>query len=154
MDEKKYNEFKKDKIINKWLIYSSINKEDLDWLKEKQLYWNKHKEHLEEKGFVYDSNISSALEKVKTTLVDPKDGCLLIVKIGSDNFPASKQEIKEAEDLFKNAFANIPGVIIIITHHSIDVQKIDIKQLKKIQSKIFESCLPDQNENPIYDIEL
>ena len=146
-----------DPICQKWLTYSIAEDTDKphDWYREKQDYWEANQAHLEESGFSYGSNMSKALDEVSIIKEGDLEGCLLIVRIGNDNRPASPQDIELAYNMLNEALVGVKGVRVIVTHHAFHIEKVSLPQLRALQSSVLASTDPSENINPILrDLEL
>ena len=88
-----------DAIALEWVTMCLSDNKDSDWFTEKSKYWNINKEHLETMGFDYNDNIVSALDKVAIETIEGLEGALFIVRVGSENAPASEDELASAEQM-------------------------------------------------------
>ena len=155
----KEEEVTDDATINQWLKYCAIDpkihEEKVKWYKEKQDFWRKHHEFLSGKGFDYNAGIVNALDFVEVEKKDNMEGCLLIVKIGSDERPAGPAEVETAYKMILDALDGVKGIRVIVTHHLFDVQKITLPQLRNLQSEILTSCEhEDEGDTIISSLEL
>jgi len=147
----------KDPICQKWITYSFAEDTDKpsEWYKEKQEYWEKNQHHLEANGFTYGTNMSKALDEVSVVKEGDLEGCLLVVRIGNDNRPASPQDIELAYNMLNEALVGVKGVRVIVTHHAFAVEKVSLPQLRALQSAVLASTDHTENVNPILrDLEL
>jgi len=140
-----------DPICQKWLTYSIAEdtNQPSEWYREKQDFWEKNQIHLQSNGFSYGSNMSKALDEVSVVKESSLEGCLLIVRIGNDNRPASPQDIELAYNMLNEALVGVKGVRVIVTHHAFEVEKISLPQLRLLQSAVLASVDPTENVNPI-----
>ncbi len=53
-----------------------------------------------------------------------EDGSFLVVKIGSDDRPASTQDIEDVQNCIKKL--NMPKLRYLVTHHLVDFQVIKV----------------------------
>ena len=147
----------KDKICQEWMAFCIAEDQDstVEWYRKKANFWQQNEEHLKNNGFTYSSNISHALDFVDVQKVKDLEGCLLIVKIGNEMRPASKEDIDASYAMLEQTFKGIPGIRVLVTHHCIDVQKITLPQLRRLQSEILNSEEKEDGGNPIIkDLEL
>lgn len=145
------------KICQKWIDYC-LREPSYDnshiyntWLNEKRKYWKANSEHLEKMGFNYDAGLCKALDYIEISKHQREDleGCLLVIKVGSDKKPATPKEIEVTHKVIKDALAGVRGVKVIITQHSFTMDKVALPQLRRLQSEILTSFEPEENSNPI-----
>ena len=79
---------------------------------------------------------------------------MLIVKIGSDERPASPDDINLAYKMLNEVLEGVKGVRVIVTHHAFGIEKISLPQLRALQSSVLASTDPNEEINPIIDMEL
>lgn len=147
-----------DPICNKWISYNSVEDTNstAEWYKEKQSFWEENREHLESNGFKYNSNLGSALDEVNLMKVkeDDLEGCLLVVKIGNSERPASPDDINLAYKMLNEVLDGVKGVRVIVAHHAFEITKISLPQLRTLQSAILTSEDDSDNVNPILNLDL
>jgi len=150
------DEVVKDPICQKWITYSTAQDPDqpVEWFKDKASFWEEQQTYLEERGFTYGTNIGSALDQVTIMKQEELEGCLLIVKIGSDERPASPDDINLAYKMLNEVLEGVKGVRVIVTHHAFGIEKISLPQLRALQSSVLASTDPNEEINPIIDMEL
>ena len=146
-------------VINQWLKFCAIDpethEEKMEWYKEKQKFWKLHQTFLSEKGFDYNSGIVKALDFVHAEKKDDMEGCLLIVKIGSEERMAGPAEVETAYKMILEALDGVKGIRVIVTHHLFDVQKVSLPQLRNLQSEVLASCDPnDEGDTILRTLEL
>lgn len=148
---------KNDPICQKWITFClsepSFEEHHIyeRWLKTKQAFWELNKTFLESNGFKYEAGLCRALDFIKMDKYERQDleGCLLIVKVGSEKKPATKLDIDMTHQLLKEAVGNVKGVRIIVTQANFEIQKVALPQLRRLQSEILTSFDDDENSNPI-----
>ena len=106
---------------------------------KKSEFWGSHKEHLLGEGFEYNSEMQKAIDFVEAEKFNDLSGTLLIVKVGNDEHPADDDEIKATQQLINNALDDILGVRAIIVHHFFNIEKINLPQLRNLESKVLSS---------------
>jgi type IV secretory pathway VirD2 relaxase len=151
-----------DVVCKRWIIYTTAEPKQntSEWFKEKQDYWNKNHDYLESKGFKYHTNINGALDFIKCEKETEKglEGSLLIIRIGSTERPATKQDMDLAHESISKTLKGIPGVRVLVTHHDFQIEKISLPQLRNLQSKVLSSTEDNygeaENANPIIGLEL
>jgi hypothetical protein len=99
------------------------------------------------------------MKKVKIKKLNPKvsiisrhqlQGCLLIVKVGSDERPASVEDLAGIREQFVGALNDFEGCFsVLFTHHAVNFEAIsmeglsyipeEVKKLKKKKDKKMES---------------
>jgi len=126
------------------------------WIKSKQKFWAENKVYLESMGFHYESAMSKALDFIELSKQQRKDleGCLLVVKIGSDARPASPQEIEITQKIFSEALDDVKGIRVIITASSFNMEKVSLPQLRRLQSEVLSSFETNESSNPIINLEI
>jgi len=151
-------DIKKDPTCQQWISYCLSEPSNdnprmySEWIKEKQKFWETHSNHLTPMGFSYEAGLSKALDFIDVTRHQKEDleGCLLVVKIGSDARPATAQDIEGTYKILKDALEGIKGVRVVITHHNFSIEKVALPQLRRIQSEILTSFEDKEtNSNPI-----
>lgn len=145
-----------DEICHKWIVYSMAGdeKKPADWYREKQSYWEKNSVYLEGKGFTYGSNVGNALDEISLMKQEELEGSLLVVKIGNKKRTATPDDIKLAYKMLKEVLEGVKGVRVIVVHHAFDVTQISLPQLRNLQSAVLASTDPDEDVNPIYELDL
>jgi len=146
-------------ICRKWMAFciaeptdelqESDSKKIEVWYREKQDFWDKNKDYLKSKGFLYESNITKALDTVTIDNEKNLEGCLLVVRIGSENRPAGPDDINNAYNMVNKALDKVKGVRVIVTHHEFHIEKISLPQLREVQSAVLSSVDPRDDSNPI-----
>jgi hypothetical protein len=156
MSKQKIDELMEDPICQKWISYSTAEDADhsAEWFKAKQSFWEENQEHLESHGFDYATNIGSALDQIELMKEEDLEGCLLVVKIGNQERPASPDDINLAYKMLNEVLDGVKGVRVVVTHHAFDISKIPLPQLRVLQSAILASTDPTENVNPIIDLDL
>lgn len=66
--------------------------------------------------------------------------CLLIVKVGSDKIPATKEETQAVKEKLFNMLRDVPGLKLVVSNMDLDVQKITLPKLRQLQSTIVNSA--------------
>ena len=148
---------KDDPICQRWIAFclSEPSYEEHNvyekWIRSKQAFWELNKNFLESTGFKYEAGLCKALDYIKLSAYERQDleGCLLVVKLGSDKKPPTKLDIDMTYQLLKEAIGDIKGVRIIITQSNFEIQKIALPQLRRLQSEILTSFEDDTNSNAI-----
>lgn len=150
-------EVKKCSICQNWITYclSEPTYEDRHtystWVRAKQSFWDANKGYLESMGFNYEAGLCKALDFIELNKHQRQDleGCLLIVKVGSKDKPATPQEVEMTYKLMKDALDDVKGVRVIIAQHTFSIEKVALPQLRRLQSEILTSFEPEENSNPI-----
>jgi hypothetical protein len=145
-----------DPICKKWIAYSTTedDKNPAEWFQEKQSYWEENEAHLKKNGFQYSTNIGSALDQVEIMKEEDLEGCLLVVKIGNQDRPASPDDINLAYKMLNEVLDGVKGVRVVVTHHAFDITKISLPQLRALQSSILSSTEIGEDINPIINLDL
>jgi len=145
-----------DPVCQKWISYSTAEdtKQPAEWFTEKQKFWEEHQEHLEGNGFTYGTNMGAALDQVEIMKEEELEGCLLVVKIGNQDRPASPDDINLAYKMLNEVLDGVKGVRVVVTHHAFDISKISLPQLRALQSAVLASTDPSEDVNPIIDLDL
>lgn len=147
-----------DPICMQWVTFclAEDQKETADWYRKKTDFWTANQDHLKNFGFTYDGNLVHSLDSLALEKIEDMQGCLLVVKVGNDAKPAGANDIDLATKLIGDALADISGVRVLITHHAIDIKKISLPQLRRLQSEVLTSTLTEDGvHNPIIsDLEL
>lgn len=140
-----------DEVAKKWVVLCMAeNKENpKQWFKDKDAYWKLHAKHLEDFGFNFNGSITHALDNTLIEKIEDMEGCLLVVKIGTTEQPASANDVEIAHKVMEQALNGVDGVRCIISHHALDIRKISLPQLRKIQSEVLSSKDADW-EGPRY----
>jgi hypothetical protein len=149
-------------ICQKWITYcltepSSDNPRMYgSWIRDKQKFWEDNTTYLTSMGFNYEAGLCKALDFIEITKHQKEDleGCLLIVKVGNENKPATPQEIETTYKIIKDALDGVKGVRVVITQHNFTVEKIALPQLRRLQSEILTSFEADENTDPITNLEV
>ena len=146
----------KDSICTQWIAYCTAedNKQPVDWYKEKQTFWEVNQTHLEDNGFTYGTNMGTALDNVELMKETELEGSLLVVKIGNDSHPASPDDINLAHKMLCEVLEGVKGVRVVVTHHTFDITKISLPQLRNLQSAVLASTDPTDDVNPIIELDL
>ena len=145
-----------DPLCQKWVTYSAAQdtEKPAEWYREKQTFWEENHELLEANGFTYGSNMSGALDQVEALKSEELEGSLLVVKIGNQERPASPDDINLAYKMLNEVLDGVKGVRVVVTHHAFDITKISLPQLRSLQSAVLASVDPNENVNPIVDLDL
>ena len=145
-----------DPICQQWITYSTAEDSNhpAEWFKEKQTFWEENQTHLESNGFNYATNIGSALDQVEIMKEEELEGCLLVVKIGNQDRPASPDDINLAYKMLNEVLDGVKGVRVVVTHHAFDISKVALPQLRALQSAVLASTDPREDINPIIDLDL
>lgn len=125
-----------DAIALEWVTMCLSDNKDSDWFTEKSKYWNINKEHLETMGFDYNDNIVSALDKVAIETIEGLEGALFIVRVGSENAPASEDELASAEQMISEALDDVEGVRAVIVPHNVHIEKYNVPQLRRLVNAV------------------
>ena len=149
-------------ICQEWIAYcltepSSDNSKVYGaWIRDKQKFWENNTTYLTSMGFNYEAGLCKALDFIEISKHQKEDleGCLLIVKVGNENKPATPQEVETTYKILKDAIDGVKGVRIIITQHNFSVEKIPLPQLRRLQSEILTSFESEVNINPISNLEV
>lgn len=142
-----------DEICKKWVCLCMADNTIVPkkWFDEKHDYWKENSKHLEKFGFSYGNNITHALDSVLVEKIEDMEGCLLVVKIGTDDQPATATDVELACKVIEDALDGISGVRAIVSHHALDIKKINLPQLRKLKSEILSSKDPDFQGGLIID---
>tara|TARA_R110000824_G_scaffold8450_3_gene38485 strand:+ start:13537 stop:14013 length:477 start_codon:yes stop_codon:yes gene_type:complete len=109
------------------------------WQIEKNDFWGTNSDHLSGKGFEFNSELGKALDFVTIAKDDDLSGSLLVVKIGSSEFPADEDDLKASRQLIDAALSDVVGVRVIVVHHEFEVEKISLPQLRNLESQVLSS---------------
>ncbi len=61
--------------------------------------------------------------KTKIEHIKVKDNSFLVVKVGSDNRPATQEDIEQVQKKLKECLGDkFPDLPVIVTHHCMDVK--------------------------------
>jgi hypothetical protein len=77
------------------------------------------------------------------------EGCLLVVKLGSPENPASSEEISEFKESLHDVFKNVRGIKVLVVPHNFSIEKISLPQLRNLESEVLKSTEQIENENII-----
>ena len=146
-----------DPLAKKWVyICMAENKENpKQWFKEKNDFWKEHSKHLETFGFNFNGGITHALDNALIERIDDMEGCLLVVRVGTNEQPAAAADVELAQKVIEQALDGIDGIRVIISHHALDIKKISLPQLRKIQSEVLMTKDPDwKGPTAISDLEI
>lgn len=86
--------------------------------------------------------IGDALEiEVTSEKVDAEDffqhKAILVVKVGSDERPASQKDIADVQECLSLAFKDWPKIpFTIVTHHAMDFSVVPVAELEKLLEKV------------------
>lgn len=140
-----------DPIAKKWVyLCMAENKESpAQWFKEKNDFWKENSTHLETFGFKFNGGITHALDSVLVEKIEDMEGCLLVVRVGTNEQPANTNDVELAQKVMIEALDGVEGVRVIISHHALDIKKLSLPQLRKVQSEVLMAKDPDWNGNPI-----
>lgn len=142
-----------DATAKKWVyLCMAENRENpTQWFKEKNDFWKQNSTHLETFGFNFNGNITHALDNALIDKIEDMEGCLLVVRVGTNEQPASTTDVELAHRVMEQALEGLTGVRVIISHHALDVKKISLPQLRKVQSEVLMASEPDWHGSPIID---
>lgn len=124
------------------------------FLMDKQSFWEKNKETLEEHGFNYNLSLESALQDIKIMKTENLEGSLLVVSVGDEKKPASEDQIDYVKKMLQEVLDEVKGVRVLVTNTPLNIKKVSLPQLRKIESSILSSCDSSRVTNPILNIEL
>jgi hypothetical protein len=89
-----------------------------------------------------NEELSVELEHLSTNVFpNISDGSLLVITVGSDAAPADRQDMELVAKEVDEVFDDVLGVKALILPHLVTVDKIPLKSLRNIQSKVVNSCL-------------
>ena len=146
-----------DKIALEWVTYClGIDiKDPRKWFCEKREFFEQHKEHLENLGFSQNRNsVENALDNVALSHYENLSGSLLLIRVGTDDKPASDDDLKVVKRLFETALKGIDGFSLIIHSRNIQVSQLSIPQLKRLEKQsiaITEENLDKAEKNIVID---
>ena len=107
------------------------------WSTEKQEYWDKHKEHLENNGQSFAGTMAKALDNLETMIVANSsknlDGCLLIARVGSKEHPPAQIDLQKTYNLMNELLKDVKGVRVLVTTPDFAIEKISLPQLRNLQ---------------------
>jgi hypothetical protein len=89
-----------------------------------------------------NEELSVELEHLSTKVFpNISDGSLLVITVGSDAAPADRQDMELVAKEVDEVFDDVLGVKALILPHLVTVDKIPLKSLRNVQSKVVNSCL-------------
>jgi len=89
-----------------------------------------------------NEELSIDLEHLSTRVFpNISEGSLLVITVGSDAAPADRQDMELVAKEVDSVFADVLGVKALILPHLVTVDKIPLKSLRNMQSKVVNSCL-------------
>ena len=83
---------------------------------------------------------------------DLEDGSLLIFSLGSDEVPASRDDMNRIGELVLELFQETKGIKVLMLPHLVKVEKIPLPQLKNIQSQVINSWKEENSGALITDL--
>lgn len=142
-----------DELAKKWIcLCMSEDKENpTKWFNEKSAFWKTNSRHLESFGFSYNGGINHALDSVLVEKIEDMEGCLLIVRVGTDEQPATATDVELAHKVIEQALDGISGIRVIVSHHALDIKKLSLPQLRKVQSEVLSAKDADWKGNTIIE---
>ena len=81
-----------------------------------------------------------------------EDGSLLIFSLGSDEVPATRDDMDRIGELVFELFKDTTGVKVLMLPHLVKVEKIPLEQLKNIESQVIRSWDSKDNNALITDL--
>lgn len=141
-------------VAKQWVyLCMAENKDNLaQWFKDKNEYWKQHSSELEPFGFTFSGGITHALDQVLIEKVEDLEGCLLLIRVGTDAQPAATTDIELAHKVIAQALEGVDGVRVIISHHAIDIKKVSLPALRKLQSEVLSSTESGSSGDLILDV--
>jgi hypothetical protein len=98
-----------------------------------------------------ETKMSDALEKLQSDVIkDIEEGSLLVITVGSEQTPATKNDMERVAKTIHSVLEDVKGVRVLIIPHLIQVEKLPLKTLRNIQSQIITS-FDEDNSNIIID---
>jgi UDP-glucose 6-dehydrogenase len=83
-----------------------------------------------------------------------EDGSLVVVTVGTQERPASKEDISAVCERINTLFENAKGIKVLVVPHLVTVQTFSLPQLRQIIGEVLTSNNPDTPNNPIIDLDL
>lgn len=125
-----------------------------EWFSKKKSFFIKNQSHLEKLGFSMERNsIENALDHVAFTHFENLSGTLFMIRIGTDEKPATKEDFEVAAVLFKDLFKQ-ENVAAILHTRPISVQQLSLPQLKKLERSATEAMDGGDNKFIISEEEI
>lgn len=70
---------------------------------------------------------------------DLQDGCILVLTVGDEKRPASREDIKRAEEKMCNLFEDLNGIKIMVIPHTFKLEVLPLKKIRSIESEVINS---------------
>lgn len=133
-----YDEIVEDEIVLEWATMCLMEhpEDGRDWMTKKSNYWAEHEDYLKEKGFEFHGDIHKALDDLTIEKLEDLEGSLIIVTVGTEQSPATDEDIDYVYETMKAAFASVKNVRVIVLNKTVDIKKISLPQLRRIESEI------------------
>ena len=99
-----------------------------------------------------EKKMSSALDELQGQVIkDVEEGSLLVVTVGSEQTPATKNDMARVAKTIQGVLKDVNGVRVLIIPHLIKVEKLPLKALRTIQSSVVQSTWDEDGTNVIID---
>ena len=153
------DEIEKDEICKRWITYNLTEPKNDDHKKvekyyaEKEKFWKDNMEHLKANGFRHSTGLSTALDFVENEKHDT-EACLLLVKVGSNERPASPDDLTMARKMIDEAMDGTKNYHIVVTGHDIHVERIPLSKLRQLESAVLKSETEGSSASIMRDMEL
>lgn len=152
-------EIENDPICKRWMTFNLTEPKTEDHKKvekyydEKQKFWNENEAHLKKCGLRHSTGLATALDFLETEKHDA-ESCLFVLKIGSNERPASAEDLEMVRKMADEALNGVVGYHIIVTGHDLNIERIPLRKLRQLESKLLNTETEGSSASIMRDMEL
>lgn len=152
------NEVIKDPICQKWVNYCLLHDDNapVSLIKEKTDFYHKNQAHLKKNGLLFENSesLQRALDTLESNIIGDLEGCLLHIKVGSESRAASIDELSALERDINDFIKDKIGITVLVSDHSVSIEKYNLPQLRKLTSKVIGSNDPSETNKVLTQVEI
>lgn len=148
----------KDPICQKWVNYCLLHDDQspISLIKEKTDFYHKNMKHLQKHGLLFENSesLQRSLDSIEPNVIEDLEGCLLHIKVGSEANVASVDELASLEKEINEFIKDKTGITVLISDHSVSIEKYNLPQLRKLTSKVIGSNDPAEKNRALTQVEI